>query len=280
MRLQLPKQVHWLLLPPALALLLLFGPFRGSDSTDPGGGKLEATAAAAPTDGSRLPASERLPASALRTRGGAKGAEPDGRNPLVPGQKVKAPATGAGVPKMPDTWQVIASLIGVLLLGVIGLGVLRRVRNAQIGAGRPEGGAPPLALLQSLRLTPKHTVHVVRFDEQVLLLGEAEAGLNVLQALPGWQSALDEREVANRAVAAEPAAGPRIDEDGAVPRDMVLPRPSRGATGQPKAPRTQSAIDEVGTTTPAPSPTVLEPQVAPVNDFRTLLQRAKTAIQA
>jgi len=66
----------------------------------------------------------------------------------------------------------------------------------------------------------------------------------------------DEAEVLARAVAAANAA----EEDGAVPKNLVIPRPPGGPVRRPTA-------------APAPAPT----KTGPLEDFRTLLQKAGRA---
>ena len=118
---------------------------------------------------------------------------------------------------MPSAWQVSSTLVGVLLLGFIGIVLVKRMRQA-----RPIGDGEYVVLRQSVRLTPKQAVHVVEFDGEVLLIGESDGNLNVLQA----GAATNRRPDATRPRSSKAAHVDDLD-DGAVPRDMVIPRPPR-----------------------------------------------------
>ncbi|MEZ5967248.1 MAG: flagellar biosynthetic protein FliO [Planctomycetota bacterium] len=156
--------------PPALALLLMFGPWRTA-SPKP----LEA-------DG---------PSSA-----------PAKNEPTRP------PSLAT-----PDMTQTVSTVLGVCLLGtavVLGL--------AKARARAPSQGSA-IAVRQSVRLSSRHTVHAIEFDDRLLLLGECDGSLRVLHSG-------EERESA--AVRPAPAFdAPDDEDDGVMLKDMVIPRPPR-----------------------------------------------------
>ncbi len=189
----------WLAVPPALALLLFFGPWR---NTPPQSVEVDA------------------PRSAAK----------DPRPAAVPG-----------------TWQVLSTVFGLCLLGTaVVLGLARVRRNAQSTPGNV------VILRQSLRLSNRHAVHAVQFDDQILLLGECDASLRVLQA-----SADPDVAAAESAAARPPVRDEQDDDDGAILKDMVIPRPPRGAARPTK---------------PA------KPVSPTLSDFRTLLKKANVEV--
>lgn len=193
----------WLAVPPALALLLFFGPWR---NTPPQSVEVDAPRIAAK----------------------------DSRPTAVPG-----------------TWQVLSTVFGLCLLGTaVVLGLARVRRNAQSTPGNV------VILRQSLRLSNRHAVHAVQFDDQILLLGECDATLRVLRA-----SADPDVAAAEAATARAPTRVTRDarddDDEGAVLKDMVIPRPPQGA---------------VRPTKPA------KPPSPALSDFRTLLKKANVEV--
>ena len=190
----------WLAVPPALALLLFFGPWRNTP-----------------------PQSVEVDAPRTATK--------DPRPAAVPG-----------------TWQVLSTVFGLCLLGTaVVLGLARVRRNAQSTPGNV------VILRQSLRLSNRHAVHAVQFDDQILLLGECDASLRVLQA-----SADPDVAAAEAAAARASTRDERNDDDeGAVLKDMVIPRPPQGVARPAKPARSAS---------PA------------LSDFRTLLKKANVEV--
>ena len=190
----------WLLLPPALALVLFLGPF---GATKP-----------------------------------ARDAEPP--------QTSSAPDT----PASPTIEQITSTLLGVLLVGgaaVVGL--------ARWQGRRASGSTGDVVRLrQSLRLSGRQAIHAVEFDGQLLLLGECDANVAVLRATAAETDLEAEERFPQPGTAA--AAIDDADE-GATPRDLLIPRPARAATTRAAAAPTKSAED---------------PQLA---DFRALLKLAR-----
>lgn len=214
----------WLLIPPALALLLVLGPLSMQPGNQNQGNASEGGAAAA--------------AAPLATTT-ADGAAPR-----------------PSLPKQPDPWQLLTTLVGVLLCGVGGLWALRRWQR---GGGAQRGGTV-VTLRQSLRLSPRQTVHAVEFDDQLLLIGEGAGGLVLLQHGRLPERAADDAVLAARADALPAADG--NDDDGAVPRDLVIPRPDAAPFRRP--------------TPPSPVRAMPRPK-AGLGDFRALLQKASQA---
>jgi len=211
----------WLLVPPAVALLLL-GPL--SMQGGPAGPSTPETVAALAV---AVPA-----ASAADTT-----------RPLRTPQ----------APRTPDLWQMASALVGVLLLGVGGVVLLRRLR----GGATPTRGSALATLRQTLRLSARQAIHAIEFDDRILLVGEHERGLVLLESGRLADRAADEAAVLARHGAATAGA----PEDGAVPKDLVIPRPEN-----PVRPRF-----------PTPPATPAARQFGGLNDFRALLQKAGRA---
>ena len=126
----------WLLLPPAIALILFMGPLRNIG----------------------LPSTEGL-AQEIQTAG-------DPQTTEEPGTMQDPQGVGQGIVPMPDAWQVASTLLGILLLGGIGIMLLARLRR-----GRSPKSGDLMTLCQSLRLSQRHSLHAVQFDHNLLLLG-------------------------------------------------------------------------------------------------------------
>ena len=213
--------LKWLLVPPVIALALFLGPFQsGAQPPQP-----TSTPAPAEPQGQR---------------------QPRAQPPSEPQPAAQTP--GSARPELPGAWQVVSTLLGVLLLGGAAIVVLRRLQ----GRSTPTGTY--LGLRQTLRLDNRHSVHAVEFDGQILLLGESDGNLAVLRSAQDPRAVADEESLAERA--AEPQEAIER-EDGAVPRDLVLPRPA--------AP-TSSSTDSGGRSAAATA----------VKDFRALLRRARS----
>jgi flagellar biogenesis protein FliO len=215
----------WLLVPPAVALLLL-GPL-----------SMQGGSAAA----SKPLAAEAPPAA------------PPAAAEADPARTVRTPQ----VPRTPDLWQMGSALVGVLLLGVGGVMLLRKLR----GGATPTRGSTLATLRQTLRLSARQAIHAIEFDDRILLVGEHERGLVLIESGRLPDRAADEATVFARHGGAG-TAGPGAPEDGAVPKDLVIPRPDN--PGRPRLP------------TPPVMPAPAR-QFGGLNDFRALLQKAGRA---
>lgn len=183
--------LKWLLVPPALALVLFLGPLRDFGASTP------------PTS---------APETASTETANTK------RDPKT------ARSTTPAVPALPNLSQAASALIGVLLLGgtfVFLLGKLRQSRAPSKGTH--------IAVRQSVRLSPRNSLHAIQWDDRLLLVGECDGKLAVLKETADPQIALDEHSVTQRAA--------EEDDEGAVPRDMIIPRsptkPARTAAAKP-----------------------------------------------
>ena len=227
----LPK---WFLIPPAAAALVVLGSLTQGSEARPRAANPTATpaapAAAAPvTTEAAAPAAADAPATAARR---------------------DAPVG----PKAPDLGQMLATLAAVLGLGVAGVYVLRQLR----GPARPTGDGKLMTLRQSLRLSPRHALHAIEFDDRIVLVGETERGLALVDGGKLPDRAADEAAVLARAAAA--AAAEDDADDGAVPKDLIIPRPDRPLPARPaRAPIAKPAA---------------APAAPALADFRNLLQKA------
>ncbi|MCA8974692.1 MAG: flagellar biosynthetic protein FliO [Planctomycetes bacterium] len=219
MKKPIPK---WLMIPPAVALLLVLGPMsmQGNLGSTTGVAPASTTAATPPAETSAA-------------------ANPSSRLPAV-------------VPT-PDFWRIGSTLIGVLLLGGLCIYGLRRMRGSAVSTRGPS----LLTLRQSMRLSQRQALHAIEFDDRILVVGETERGLTLIGSGQAPGPVNDEAEVAARA--AELLASVSLDDDGAVPKNMIIPRPAGGPQSspprQPTLPRARDGSKSL-------------------NDFRALLQKA------
>ncbi len=224
----MPNNRKWLLLPPAVALLIVLGPLSMRTNTARATDVPQAEVAEA------QPLPEALPAATQ---------SPKGKTNALP------------VPRTPDLWQVTSTLIGVLLLGGALLMVLRRMRTAPA-----TGSTGAVTLRQTLRLAPNKTLHAVEFDGRLLLVGASEKGLQLLHAGgAAADAAADEATIAARSQAA--VAIEEDEDEGATPKNLVIPRPPKP---QQKLPTPPAVSNEKA----QPSGRDL------IADFRTLLSKA------
>jgi flagellar biogenesis protein FliO len=225
----------WFLIPPAVAALLILGTL----SMQPGG---KAVDKAVDKGIDKADTSAKSDARAERSE-----AAPTAAPAAAPAARAQPT-----LPRAPDLAQVIPALVGVLLLGVGGVWLLRRLRHGP----RAGGTASLLALRQTLRLSARQAVHAIEFDDRILLIGASERGLALLDSGRLPERAADEHDVLARAT---------DDDDGAVPKNLVIPRPA-GAPARrlPTPPATATARE----------PARAAPGLA---DFRNLLQKVGRA---
>jgi len=127
---------------------------------------------------------------------------------------VSAMTPGSGIPEIPGMDQIISTLVGVLILGVVGIVVLAKLLKPRTNGGK----AGLVEHKQTLRVTAKHQVHVLQFDGQMLLLGTCDSNMNILCAGEANDGDADELELTARE---------REEDEGAVPKDLIIPRPAR-----------------------------------------------------
>jgi flagellar biogenesis protein FliO len=233
----LPK---WFLIPPAAAAIVVLGSLtQGSAAPARAANPAPATAPAAAPAAPSAPAGEPTPAA------DAPAATARRESPIGP--------------KAPDLGQMLTALAAVLGLGVAGVYVLRQLR----GPARPSGDGKLMTLRQSLRLSPRHTLHAIEFDERIVLVGETERGLALVDGGKLPDRAADEAAVQARAAAIAAADDDDDDDGGAVPKDLIIPRPERPLPTRPlRAPAAKPAAANAAASAPA------------LADFRNLLQKA------
>ncbi|MFK7740454.1 MAG: flagellar biosynthetic protein FliO [Planctomycetota bacterium] len=245
----------WLAIPPIVGAMLVLGPLTLGGSTEKEAQIRESSPVANPpanpdsnADGGNRPS--------RRTDGKTQD------NPERPPSRL-----GTLVPRSPDMLQMASAFVGVLLLGAGGLLVLKKLRSGI----RPGGGNQSLASLrQTIRLSAKQAVHAIEFEDRILLIGEGDKGLTLLDrgGLPERRS--DEATVLARgdSSAATGSVGASLDvvEDGAVPKNLLIPRP-------PTASQSASARQDTATGL-ADGAGVPKSQRASLNDFRSLLEKA------
>jgi flagellar biogenesis protein FliO len=231
----------WLLIPPVVALLLVLGPLAmGGGTTDqPTTPETAAPAAAQPSTSqpsTSRPLTSRPEPAASSTDTGAK--------------------PGSLVPRTPDMWKMSSALVGVLLLGAVALLGLKKLR----GAATPKGSQTLATLRQTMRLGTKQALHAVEFGDRILLIGESDKGLTLIESGSLPDAADDEATVLSRT---DVVVGDD-DDEGATPKNLLIPRPERPATRkrttQPKAQAQQPSKADVA--------------IAKLNDFRALLEKA------
>jgi len=226
----------WLAIPPAVALLLILGPMtmQGAGSTSSGSPALRAG----------------VPATAAPDESRPRAKKSRNRSSLA-----KPADTVPALPPTPGFWQISSTLIGVLLLGGLGLYGLRRLRGGAV----PTRGTKLVTLRQTLRLTQRQALHAIEFNDRILLIGETERGLALIESSVAPEQASDEAEAVARAAAILDAA--IVDDDGAVPKNLLIPRPDNPQHQLPQQPV-------------MPKPAARAPSLS---DFRSLLQKAGRA---
>jgi flagellar biogenesis protein FliO len=224
----------WLLIPPVVALLLVLGPLAMGSGADKSAGPAAVEAA---------PTSSPAPSSAA---GGDRGALP-----------------GSLVPRTPDMWKMSSALVGVLLLGAVALLGLKKLR----GGAAPQGRQTLATLRQTVRLGAKNSLHAVEFDDRILLVGESDKGLTLIQSSALPDAARDEADVLARA---DVVLGDDDEGEGATPKNLLIPRPDQPAPqrlpSKPRSPRPAQA----------PAPSKADVAIAKLNDFREILKKATT----
>ncbi len=117
-----------------------------------------------------------------------------------------------------------------LSLGLVGLlilagGTIYMIRKAQGGLETVKDRE--IQVKESRRLSGKRLLHVVRAADRLLLLAESEHGLHLLSDLTPSEEVLAAQDLAKELQAARTLAAntQEDDDEGAILRDMVIPRP-------------------------------------------------------
>jgi flagellar biogenesis protein FliO len=255
----LPK---WFLIPPAAAALVVLGSLTQGGGAQPRAANAKPAPANARTTVAApvaTTAEERTAADEPAASDGAAAApaSADTATPAAAAARRDAPSG----PKAPDFGQMLTALVAVLGLGVAGVYVLRQLR----GPARPTGDGKLMTLRQSLRLSPRHTLHAIEFDDRIVLVGETERGLALVDGGKLPDRAADEAAVLARAAAAAAAAADDDDDDGAVPKNLIIPRPDR--------PLPARAVRAPSIRTPATNAAATSAAAPALADFRNLLQK-------
>ncbi len=72
----------------------------------------------------------------------------------------------------------------VLVFGLLGLSIWALRRRGLIPAVRARRATRSLELIERLALSPRHTLHLVRVADRVLLIGVHPEGCTLLESLP------------------------------------------------------------------------------------------------
>lgn len=83
-----------------------------------------------------------------------------------------------------EMFQQLAAVAGVLGALCLVIWVLRRRGFANITVRRPRQGERRLEVIDRLALTPHHSVHLIRMQDRVLLIGLSPSGCNLLETSP------------------------------------------------------------------------------------------------
>ncbi|MEO0480573.1 MAG: flagellar biosynthetic protein FliO [Planctomycetota bacterium] len=149
------RRLLWL--SPLFALALVFGP----DANEPKVRTAEGYTTESRADGASATQAEPTP---------------DAPEPRTQRSRRRA----AQSPAVPGTSEVLIALGAVLAVGGAALYLLRKAKALPQGS---ESSA--VRLRQSLRVGARHSVHALEFDGRILLVGETEKGLTVLDRMPG-----------------------------------------------------------------------------------------------
>jgi flagellar biogenesis protein FliO len=98
-----------------------------------------------------------------------------------------APETlGAGI-----LWQMLASVVVVLALGVIALWMVRKVLPRM---GRPVGKAKTVRVLETTAVGPRRSVHLLQVGGKKILIGDSPSGVVMLAEVTGAYGDDDQAE--------------------------------------------------------------------------------------
>ena len=112
-------------------------------------------------------------------------------------------------------------------------------------------------------------LHAIEFDNRILLIGESDKGLTLLD-----QGSLPEAVTDEAIVFARQQEAIEADDDGAVPRNLLIPRPENPPRNQTIARSNPARPAAARPTTQAKPQSKADVAIAKLNDFRTLLEKA------
>ena len=132
------------------------------------------------------------------------------------GSKNTPPDTSGANPiaALPSPFEVAFAVGIVLLLAVAGIIVVRRVQGV-----RPANASSSIVIKETRRIAPKRSLHVMRAVDRLLLVAESEHGLSLICDLTPQDGAPTEFDIDE----ADEEAHEDDEEEGATPRDLVLP---------------------------------------------------------
>ncbi len=160
-------------------------------------------------------------------------ANPGNQGPAGPSISTwKRGGSEAGV-EGPSVLTLTTSLGIVLLLGVGTILILRKMQGGGVNSPERE-----VIVKESRRLSPKRTIHLVRAVDRLLLVSESEMGVQLLSDLtPREESATQPAALLVPQVAIpQPEVEPTPpEEEGATPRDLLLPRNEKARQAAIKA---------------------------------------------
>ena len=84
-------------------------------------------------------------------------------------------------------WEQTLAIFFVLGLLITGLWLLRRKGLASVGfaGGNALRGARRMELIERLPLTPQHSLHLVRFDDRLILIGVSPGSCTQVDSFNG-----------------------------------------------------------------------------------------------
>jgi len=134
----------------------------------------------------------------------------------------KAASPGLGI----DATSMAMSLFGVLVLACGAIWLLKKLQTG----GRVIGGREIL-IKETHRLNAKRAIHLARVSDRLLLLGDSEAGIQLLKDLTPPEETEPLADATTFTIP-RPEIASSTDEEGAVPRDYVIQAAKRQT--QPK----------------------------------------------
>ncbi|MBN2055712.1 flagellar biosynthetic protein FliO [bacterium] len=89
--------------------------------------------------------------------------------------------------QIPSSWdlgfQLARVLISLGIVCILAFVVLKFILPRMVRGTRRPGG---MKVIETLRISPRGTIHAVRLPDRVLLVGATDQGLTALAELPDW----------------------------------------------------------------------------------------------